>query len=278
METQIKIDKKWEQKVLEEEKREFENQNIEKKEETLNNSKEEKKIIGGEEQLWKVANWLCKKNLVPKSFEEVDQVFLALQACLALGFTNYGSMILAMKNMYVFKGQVEMFGDLPLSLVQKTGELEKLDEFFVDEKHERICLKNKNLESKILSAVCYVKRKGQPEREFSLTSRDLELSGGEPIEGGGWKFVKSVKYNKQSETWKKYPKIHWIRRLRAFALKSVFPDKLQSVEIHEYDSLKHPHKIDKKGMKIFRANGRSAISAYEIDDKSKERSKNDNKD
>ena len=240
-----------------------ENKKEEKKKETeeIEEITKDKKI--GEEKLWKLAHWLGKKNLVPKSFDDkVDQIFIALQACLALGFTKYGSMILAMKNMYVFNGQVEMFGDLPLSLVQKTGELEKLDEFFVDEEYNKICFKNKNLESKIIAAVCFIKRKGQTEREFSLTSKDLELSGGSPIEGGGWKFVKSVKYNKQSETWKKYPKIHWIRRLRAFALKSVFPDKLQSVEIHEYDGLKTSHKIDKKGLKVIKTNGKSALLAY----------------
>ena len=278
----------WQEKVIEEEKEEFKDlatQTVDETIESMNTDLPKKEIIKNEdgtttvkigpidkipgkeekdlmeiqeqqhldlmnkkEDAYKMSKYLWKNKLLPESIKTHQEAFVSLQTAMALGYQTYGNMILAIKNMYFVNGQVELFGDLPLAVVEKSGKLEYIREFFVDKEHQEICLKNKNLDKEILSAICIVKRTDKEEKEFHLTERDLKISGGKPDEHGGWSFKKKGNY--ESITWKKYPKIHWTRRLRAFALKSTFPDVLKGVEIHEYDGMKYDHTVSKEGLQI----------------------------
>ena len=93
--------------------------------------------------------------------------------------------------------------------------------------------------------MCVIRRKGKDSQEFTLTKKDLELSGGKYQADGGWLFPRG---KGASITWKKYPKIHWLRRTRAFALKCVFPDMLKGISIFEYDDIKTNNSV-KEGKK-----------------------------
>ena len=201
------------------------------------------------EDFVKIVDFLTENSLIPETLaKNKSHAFMALKTCHALGFTTFGAMQLAVKNMYVVKGAIELWGNLPLSLVQRTGLLEDIDEFFVDEEGERICSKNKNLVQIPVACVCRVKRKGgEGWKEFAVTKGDLELSGGKALEDGGWLFTKG-KDKTASTTWKKYPKIHWMYRTRALALRSLFADCLKNVAIHEHEGMKSGM-IDAEGQK-----------------------------
>ena len=113
---------------------------------------------------------------------------------------------------------------------------------------ERICSENKNLIHPPVACVCRVKRKGgEGWKEFAVTNKDLELSGGKALDGGGWLFAKG-RDQTASVTWKKYPKIHWMYRTRALALRSLFADCLKNVAIHEHEGMKSGM-IDAEGQK-----------------------------
>ena len=189
-------------------------------------------IQNNPKDVYTMSKYLFNNELFPESVKSSQQVFVALQTAKALGCKSYGDVVLAIKHMYFIKGQVHFFGDLPLSIVQQSGQLESIEEYFIDEKYQRICLANQNLTAPILSAVCIIKRKGQDTKEFTLTREDLKISGGVQGKDGEWHFKKK---DGESITWKRYPKIHWTRRLRGYALKFVFPDILKGVGIDEYD-------------------------------------------
>ena len=198
----------------------------------------------------KVAKYLKEHNLLPESFKTVEEATIALQVGLSLGFDSFGSASLAIKNMYLVKGSIHLFGELPLTLVRRSKELENIDEYFIDKDYERISLENRNLDASIFSAVCVIKRKGDREVKYTLTRKELELSGGDYNEKtGSFKFTVGYgEKKKTSATWFKYPSKHWTRRLRAWALKSSFPDIMMGVNVLEYDGLKIPHTVDEKGL------------------------------
>lgn len=216
----------------------------------------------------KLAIYLQKNKLVPSTLK-LEEIVMCVHVALALGYKKFGNITMVIKNMTVMGGCVHLFGDLPLSLVQRSGELEDIKEFFIDENYNEICYQNKNLNAPIFAAICEMKRKGYKRMgTFSLTQKDLELSGGVALESGSFKFSKwSSKNNKiiDSTTWLKYPKIHWTRRLRAWAIKSLFADKLQSSTIMEYDGLATSHTINSKGelKNVFEDKDSSGLEKFE---------------
>ena len=135
--------------------------------------------------------------------------------------------------MYVIKNAVHLFGDLPLSIVMNSGFLEYIDEYFLDKKLKRICLKNENVMELPAVAVCVLQRKDFDKKEFFLTEKDIEMSGGKRSSDGSWKFMRK---GLLSTTWEKYPKQHWKYRVRSVGLKDIFPDVLKGRRIFEYDA------------------------------------------
>lgn len=190
--------------------------------------------------LMKIASFVVSERLLPSSFDSKSKVFIALQTAFSLGVKSPGEMLLALNNMYIIQNKIELFGDLPLSLVRRYGDLLSIEEFFVDSDHNKICLANKNLKSQPMSAICLITTTTGVKQEFFLSDDDLILSGGIRMDNGGWKFNKGSRG--ASQTWLKYPKIHWTRRLRAWALKTMYPHILKGVSIHEYDNLKNRDK------------------------------------
>ena len=189
------------------------------------------KVLEKSTNLMEAAKYLVDKKLVPSSFKNTEEIFIAMSVCHSLGFDTFGKMQGALKNMYILNGCVHMFGELPLSLVQRSGFLESLEEFFVDKEGKKISTENKNLNEKPMAAVCKVTRKGYPANEVIVTEADLIMSGGKRNQDGSWNFPQGG--NKVSYTWKSYPKIHWRLRARHQALKSFFPDALKGVEVGE---------------------------------------------
>ena len=163
------------------------------------------------------ASFIASK-MMPSGFKTQAQVVIAIETAKALGAKNFGEASLMFSNMFVLDNRINLWGDLPLSLAKSSGFLEDIDEYFIDEKHERICEENKNLLNKPISAVCIIKRKDMNLKKFYLTQQDLDDSG-----------------SATSPVWKKYKKIMWRRRLLRQALGASFPECFKGVSLGEYD-------------------------------------------
>ena len=186
--------------------------------------------IKTKEQVMEISTSLIKEGLVPRSFKTPSQVYLAIHTCMALGFKTFGEVAGIIKNMYVFDGQIHIFGELPMSLVQRSGLLEDMEEFFIDDEGKKICYENKNLTVVPNGAVCRLKRKGMGWNEYHITAEDLIKEGGKRSQDGSWIFTKG-RDRKESHTWKAYPKTHMRYRARAIGLKSLFPDAIRNMAI-----------------------------------------------
>jgi hypothetical protein len=159
------------------------------------------------------AKMLIEKRLISETFKDASQVIIAIQMCRALNLNP----ISGLKMLYVVGGKPALFGDATLSLVQSSGLLESIQEYFVNDKCEIICVANKNLTDEIFGAVCVVKRKGDDKaQEDFFTENDR------------------IKAGLNSPVWSKYKKSMLRYRTRAMALKSKFPDVLNGMDIAEY--------------------------------------------
>jgi hypothetical protein len=128
----------------------------------------------------------------------------------------------AIRQVAVIDGTPSLFGDLPLSLVQRSGDLVKFKEYWFDKAYTIINFENKNLHEEVFGAVCFVQRKGGDIENFSFTLDDAKIAKLYPCEN-------------PKKPWAKYPKMMLRYRARSIALKSQFADTINGVGIMEYD-------------------------------------------
>jgi len=179
------------------------------------------------EQEWKLAEMMVKSGMLPKQYDTPAKVITAKQFAIELGVPP----LTALRQIAVINGRPQLYGDLPLGLVRRSGLLDSMKEYFLDDKGQEVCQENKNLTAEVEGAVCVIKRKNEAGREFFWTSKDDQLAG---ISG--------------YETHKKYKRTMYMYRARSMALKSVFSDVLNGVAICEYDSNTLP--IDDAGCPV----------------------------
>ena len=113
------------------------------------------------------AQVLIDSKAVPDRYNTKEEVFTAIQMAMELNLPP----LTALRQIGNVKGTPSLFGDLPMAVVQRSGQLEMLEEFLLDSDGNRICYENKNLNNEPFGAVCRVKRKGVEgvcERYFSL--------------------------------------------------------------------------------------------------------------
>jgi hypothetical protein len=163
---------------------------------------------------WRVAQLMLSSKALPKQFENVAQVVMALQFLKAHGLNP----MVSIRQTMIVNGSIAVYGELPLCLVQRSGELEDFEEFFVDKDYKEICFDNKNLEAEIYTAVCKIKRKNKKLITKTFTVQEAK---------------KAALWDK--DIWKKYPRRMLQMRTRSLALKDVFPDILSGIAISEYD-------------------------------------------
>ena len=172
---------------------------------------------------------LMQQGMVSSTFKTPQAVILGIQYCKELGVPVQ----LGMKMLYVIDGKPSLFGDGPLALVQRSGQLESIEEFFLNEKQEKICVENKNLQDRVWAAVTRLKRRGDPliqEDYFSLI--DLEIAGMDMSKNG------------KKVVWAKYERIMMRYKSRSMSLKVKFSDMISGVNIAEYDSNFSPETPD----------------------------------
>lgn len=167
-------------------------------------------IIGTSfEQQYRLARAYHTSGLMPQALNSPEKVLVAMQLCHELNLPPMSSI----GKICVINGTPSIFGDLPLSLVMRSGLLESITE---------VLLNKSGVELKpgeeVAGAVCRVKRKGLDPIERSFTRQDADKAG---LWG--------------KKVWAVYPKRMFQFRARSWALKDMFPDVLMGTNILEYD-------------------------------------------
>lgn len=167
----------------------------------------------------RVARHLLETRAVPASLREPQQVAMAVQGLNSLGLNPYA----AIRQVAFINGAMTLWGDLPLALARKSGQLEDFEEFrFVvdaDGKYVRQCFENSNAHLEAFGVVCRLRRLGQRDYEIVYTQEDARKAG---LWG-------------KTPTWQRYPARMMQMRARSQALKDVFSDALAGVQIQEFD-------------------------------------------
>lgn len=175
------------------------------------------------EEMWRIAVWFAKSELIPKSFNTPEKVFVALQYCYEQGLAPFSSMQWLM----VQNGRVAEWGDLPVSRVLSAK----------DDHGKSICVggirdRLDGLDIGMITddtvAVVWSKRKGCSdliEHSFSVAdAKQAGLWGGENIKEE-WKRKLCV--------WVKYPKAMLIWRAKQIHLRAVYADVLHGAVLAE---------------------------------------------
>lgn len=153
-------------------------------------------------ELLNYARCIAASHLAPKGFETPEQILVAIEAGAEVGLRP----LQALQNIAVINGRPSFYGDVPLAIVQASGELEDFQEFFQGDGGN-------------LTAVCVSKRRGRSKpctRTFSVSDAQT---------AGLWG---------KAGPWKQYPKRMLQMRARGFNLRDEFPDILKGFcsEIH----------------------------------------------
>ena len=200
------------------------------------------------EEAHRYASYVVSSGLAPKHFDTPEKAMVAMQTARELNLPALTSL----RQMYVVNGSVSLFGDLPLALVRRSGQLESISEIQYDKDGVEICHENKNLEAVCESAVCRIKRVGEAEVVRTYTWKEVVTAG---LDKNKWG---------EKETYKGYRRRMLQMRARTWALKDVFTDVLSGIGIMEYDT----HSASGKDVTVTSNN--KALSLQAILDKDEE--------
>jgi hypothetical protein len=150
----------------------------------------------------RLAGHIAQSGLVPKQYVgKPEGVLVAMMFGDELGM---GPMA-ALQSIQVINGTPSLFGDAPLALCRRHPDWEGIEETYVDDpKHG-------------LTAVCAVKRRGEPVHTERFSVAEAKLAG---LWG-------------KAGPWTQYPKRMLRFRARGYALRDVFPDAIKGMGIVE---------------------------------------------
>ena len=157
------------------------------------------------DEQWRIATAYLESGLFPQALNTAAKILVSMQLLNELGLpvvSNVGKVC-------VINGTPSLFGDLPLSLVMRSGLLTSMKEE-IEEKNGEPFLGR-----------CTVKRKGFDDEVVRVFTLDDAKKAG--------------LLDKNRSVWKIYPKRMLQMRARSWALKDLFPDVLNGVSIAEYD-------------------------------------------
>ncbi len=140
---------------------------------------------------------------------------------------------LALNHIAIIKGQMCIYGEMPGTLAERTGEVEEKEVYLLDADYQRINTTNKNLGAEPYAAVCNIKRKGRAKKEFTYTIDEAKKAGQYPPTK--WSKQENKKVLNEDSPWEKFKKIMLMRKAMAIGIKFEFPDALVGVPIAEYD-------------------------------------------
>ena len=144
-----------------------------------------------------LADMLASSDLVPRDYQrKPGNILVAVQWGAEVGLKP----LQALQNIAVINGRPALWGDAVVALVRGSGLLEYMQETTEGD-----------------TAVCRIKRKGQPEEVRTFSQADAKAAG---LAG-------------KSGPWTQYPARMRQMRARAFALRDVFADVLKGLAVAE---------------------------------------------
>lgn len=144
-----------------------------------------------------LAEMLASSELVPRDYQrKPGNILVAVQWGAEVGLKP----LQALQNIAVINGRPALWGDAVVALVRGSGLLEYMQETTEGD-----------------TAVCRIKRKGQPEEVRTFSQADAKAAG---LAG-------------KSGPWSQYPARMRQMRARAFALRDVFADVLKGLPVAE---------------------------------------------
>jgi hypothetical protein len=174
------------------------------------------------DELWRLAKMTYEGGMLPQTLDTPAKVMVALQYLAEIGLPG----ISGLRNVMVVNGLPTLWGDLPLTLVRKSGKLGKFREWIFDENGLEICPTNKNLKSEIAGAACFAQRLTvQPDGSITVEEKEAWFTVADARLAGLW----------GGRVWKVYPRRMLQMRPRSQILKDLFGDVLLGGALLEYD-------------------------------------------
>lgn len=168
-------------------------------------------------QLSRFIDNMIRAKAIPRHLENREQVMSAWNYAAQLKLPPQPSL----RNIAVIEGSPSLFGDLPLSLVQRHPDFVFYEEFCIDEAYTKICFENKNLASEIFGGVVWMQRRGMDKpQSFSFTRLDADRAG-------------LIRRAKPGMPWHSYPQVMYTRRARIMSIRALFADALTGASIAE---------------------------------------------
>lgn len=150
-------------------------------------------------------------------------------AAYSLGFALMGQQWhLAVNNMAFIKGKLSIWGELPGTLAERTGEVAEKNVYAINKDYKKICTENKNIDDEPYAGVCEIQRKGRVKKEFTYTIKEAEKAGQYPA-------TRRDGSPNADSPWMKFTKVMLMRKSMALGVKFEFPEALVGVPIAEYD-------------------------------------------
>ena len=153
-----------------------------------------------------------KAGLIPKHLETNAQAIGAILFCKQIGVPP----LVGLGQVACIHGKFAAYGSLFTSLAQRDPDFGFDEIFYLDEKQDRICVQNKNLNEPAWACVVRTQKKGSPFiNEFVFTMDDAKDAG----------IIRNV--------WKTYPKdmLRWKALARAY--RSTYPAALNGIMMAE---------------------------------------------
>lgn len=168
---------------------------------------------------------------------------------------------LALNHIAIIKGQMCIYGELPGTLAERTGEVEEKHTYLISRDYRKICTENENLNAEIYASVTKIKRKGRAAKEFTY-------SLDEAIAAGQYPAKKRDGSPSPDSPWNRFTKIMLMRKSQTLALKFEFPEAFGGVPIAEYDFDELPEMTDvtPKKDRASELNGRFKQKTVEVVD------------
>lgn len=178
-------------------------------------------------ELVRTVNMIHKGGGFPDCFDTGEKRIAAYH--LAQGLMGPKEWQLALNHMAFIKGKLAIYGELPGTLVQRTGQLKSKDLFLIDKEYNVISFANKNLSAPVWGAVCRMWREGHEKAVEFFYTLDEAIKAGQypPRRRDGSPNLDSP--------WEKHFKTMLLRKAQAAAVKFMFPEALVGVAIAEYE-------------------------------------------
>jgi len=192
-----------------------------------------------ETQLKAYVEYLIRSKLIPEHFDTMSKAIIAIQYGAAYGFNA----IQSLRRIYVVNGSPSFWGEFPLAIVKRSGQLVHIEEYLVDKEYIAINSTNKNLNAEVFGAITKTWRMAdlQVLKDFVPQEKLWELAGKEShftvkdAERAGLLTNPKKLYGKYLKDMLKY-------RARTRNLLDCFPDVMQGLNVLEYH---FPEELDR---------------------------------